>query len=71
MTDEDKKLYTKKTLEALITDAKIVWAKNYIAMRVNEKFDTPTGKKEVEACKLNMGIAEQQITNFEFILKNE
>jgi len=80
MTPEDKIKYVKATLDTLNSEVKVQWSKNYIAMRVNENIANDenndqkkrdTAAKEVEACKANMKVAEQQIANFDWLLTQE
>lgn len=76
MTPEDQQKYVKATIDTLVSEVKVQWAKNFIAMKVNENIATDEkndkakrekAQKEVEACKINMKVAEQQIENFNWV----
>lgn len=78
MKHEEQKKAVDAFANVRIAELKNNWAQNYCAQKINEgiminlkldqkKRDVAT--KEVEACKLNMKVAEQEIENFKWILK--
>jgi len=80
MKKQEQKKYVLDALDVRLHEVKAQWAKNYIAMKINEnivadlKIDESkrsVSSKQVEACKLNMKIAEQEIDNFEWLLTQE
>lgn len=80
MNKEEQKKYILDALDVRLHEVKAQWAKNYLAKRINENIaetDTNDEKKrstarlQVESCIKNMEIAEQEIANFEWLLKQE
>lgn len=80
MNNKDQQKYVIDALVVRLHEVKAQWAKNYIAMKINQNIaDTKTNdvkkietaKTQVEACKTNMKIAEQEIDNFDWLLKQE
>lgn len=80
MKPQEQKKYILDAIDMRLHEVKAQWAKNYIAMRINEnivltdtneKSKRDTASKQVEACKTNMKIAEQEIDNFAWLLKQE
>jgi hypothetical protein len=80
MNKTEKKKYILDALDVRIIELKAQWAKNYIAMRVNQIIADDTknsdkqiesAKKQVDATNQNMEVALQQIGLMEFILKEE
>jgi hypothetical protein len=47
------------------------WAINYLAMKENGELNTPQGKTQVEAAKLNMKGADDRIPFIEKLLEEE
>lgn len=78
MTNEDKTKFVKDYAGAAIDKLKAQWAQNYCALVINEniiKTETDekklaTARKETDACNKFMSIAEQEIINYEWVLKN-
>lgn len=78
MNKTDQKKYIVDAIEVRLHELKAQWAKNYLALKVNQGIaDTVTNtekqidsaKKEVDAATLNMALAEQQVVMFEKMLE--
>lgn len=66
-----KQEYVVEKITARLEGLKESWAINYLAMKENEELDTPQGKTQVEAAKLNMSNADSRIPFIEGLLKDE
>jgi hypothetical protein len=78
MTKEEQKKAIDAFANVRIAELKNNWAQNYCARKINQGIVSTASldqkkkdvaKKEVEACNLNLKVAEQEIENFKWILK--
>ena len=78
MNKEEQKKAIDAFANVRIAELKNNWAQNYCARKINQSIVSTASldqkkkdvsKKEVEACNLNLKVAEQEIENFKWILK--
>ena len=65
------KKYIIQRIKDSILETNYDWAKNYVAKKWQEQFDTPEAKKQVESANLNMTKCEEKTVWLNKLLKNE
>lgn len=65
------KKYIIQRIKDLIEENSYNWAKNYTAMKWQERLDKPEAKKQVESAKFNMKSLEEQNDFLKKLLKDE